>query len=179
MTGMDRSFQEVFPGLKGDREVQGLLPLMDVRSIRYSRDKKSLLIFTRVKRLVPRTLLARIETLLDEQFLSDYQGSLRAKICAEYLLPDTESPDQSLLDLARKSIERALELKIPIAGESERATTCGAAGTVAMKNALLFMALKKDLELDLSPAKVGAARNTNAIGDIVYDALSEQQRRKG
>ena len=89
MTGMDRSFQEVFPGLKGDREVQGLLPLMDVRSIRYSRDKKSLLIFTRVKRLVPRTLLARIETLLDEQFLSDYQGSLRAKICEEYLLPDT------------------------------------------------------------------------------------------
>ena len=86
---MDRSFQEVFPGLKGDREVQGLLPLMDVRSIRYSRDKKSLLIFTRVKRLVPRTLLARIEPLLDEQFLSDYQGSLRAKICEEYLLPDT------------------------------------------------------------------------------------------
>ena len=100
-------------------------------------------------------------------------------VCSKYLLPDSESRDQSLLDLAQKSIERALELKIPIAGESERATTCGAAGTVAMKNALLFMALKKDLELDLSPAKLGAARNTNAIGDIVYDALSEHQRRKG
>ena len=100
-------------------------------------------------------------------------------VCSKYLLPDSESRDQSLLDLAQKSIERALELKIPIAGESERATTCGAAGTVAMKNALLFMALKKDLELDLSPAKLGAARNTNAIGDIVYDALSEQRRRKG
>jgi hypothetical protein len=100
-------------------------------------------------------------------------------VCSKYLLPDSEARDQSLLELAQKSIERALELKIPIAGESERATTCGAAGTVAMKNALLFMALKKDLELDLSPAKLGAARNTNAIGDIVYDALSEQQRRKG
>ena len=100
-------------------------------------------------------------------------------VCSKYLLPDSEARDQSLLELAQKSIERALELKIPIAGESERATTCGAAGTVAMKNALLFMALKKDLELDLSPAKLGAARNTNAIGDIVYDALSEQQRREG
>ena len=100
-------------------------------------------------------------------------------VCSKYLLPDSEARDQSLLELAQKSIERALELKIPIAGESERATTCGAAGTVAMKNALLFMALKKDLELDLSPAKLGAARNTNAIGDIVYDALSEQRRRKG
>ena len=100
-------------------------------------------------------------------------------VCSKYLLPDTESPDQSLLDLAQKSIERALELKIPISKESERAVTCGAAGTVAMKNALLFMALKKDLQMDLSPAKLGAARNTNAIGDIVYDALQEQLRRKG
>lgn len=100
-------------------------------------------------------------------------------VCSKYLLPDTESPDQSLLELAQKSIERALELKIPIAKESERATTCGAAGTAAMKNALLFMALKKDLQMELSPAKLGAARNTNAIGGIVYDALQEQQRRKG
>ncbi len=86
---MDRSFQEVFPGLHGDREVQGLLPLMDVSSIRYSRDKKSLLIFTRVKRLVGRELLDRVEKLLDKQVLQDYGNELHSRICEEYILPDS------------------------------------------------------------------------------------------
>ena len=92
---MDRNFQEVFPGLRGDREVQGLLPLMDVSSIRYSRDKKSLLIFTRVKRLVPREILSKIEKLLDEQVLKDYNGMLKARICEEYRLSESyRLPDQ-------------------------------------------------------------------------------------
>ena len=73
--------------------------------------------------------------------------------------------------MANKSIERAVELKIPIAKEGEKATTCGAAGSSAMKAALLLNAIKKDFQVEIEPHRLGFARDTKEIGSLVCQAI--------
>jgi hypothetical protein len=95
-------------------------------------------------------------------------------VCCKFLLDPKECINLSITKMADKSIERALELKIPIAKEGEVATTCGAAGSSAMKVALLLNAIKKDFQVEIEPHRLGLARNTGEIGTLVYRAMVQQ-----
>ena len=41
-----------------------------------------------------------------------------------------------------------------------------------MKLTLLFMAIRKDLGVDLPPVKLGSARTSRDVGRVVYEALA-------
>jgi len=101
---------------------------------------------------------------------SEMQEYVHRYVCLKYMLDPEESRGLSMTALADKSIERALELKIPIAKEGETATTCGAAGSSAMKTALLLNALKKDFQVEIEPHKLGFAKDTMEVGTLVYQA---------
>lgn len=92
-------------------------------------------------------------------------------VCYKYLLDPEESRGLSMTAMADKSIEKALKLHIPIAKEGEVATTCGAAGSSAMKVALLLHAMKKDFQVEIEPHKLGFARDTVEVGKLVYQAF--------
>ncbi len=94
-------------------------------------------------------------------------------ICYKFFLDPDEMKGISLNQMAILSLEKALQMKIPIAGPSERATTCGSAGSAAMKIALLLNALKKDFQADIPPAKLGFAKDTVEAGQLVYQYLQE------
>ena len=101
----------------------------------------------------------------------EIQEHVHRYVCYKFLLDPEESRGLSITAMANKSIERAVELKIPIAKEGEKATTCGAAGSSAMKVALLLNAIKKDFQVEIEPHRLGFARNTNEIGSLVYQAI--------
>ncbi|MBR3244903.1 MAG: hypothetical protein IKF90_19810 [Parasporobacterium sp.] len=101
----------------------------------------------------------------------DVQEHVHRYVCYKFLLDPEESRGLSITAMANKSIERAVELKIPIAKEGEKATTCGAAGSSAMKVALLLNAIKKDFQVEIEPHRLGFARDTNEIGSLVYQAI--------
>ena len=101
----------------------------------------------------------------------DIQEHLHRYVCYKFLLDPEESRGLSINAMSNKSIERAVELKIPIAKEGEKATTCGAAGSSAMKVALLLNAIKKDFQVEIEPHRLGFARNTNEVGSLVYQAI--------
>ena len=101
----------------------------------------------------------------------DVQEHVHRYVCYKFLLDPEESRGLSITAMANKSIERAVELKIPIAKEGEKATTCGAAGSSAMKVALLLNAIKKDFQVEIEPHRLGFARNTNEVGTLVYQAI--------
>ena len=101
----------------------------------------------------------------------DIQEHVHRYVCYKFLLDPEESRGLSITAMANKSIERAVELKIPIAKEGEKATTCGAAGSSAMKVALLLNAIKKDFQVEIEPHRLGFARDTNEIGSLVYQAI--------
>ena len=101
----------------------------------------------------------------------DVQEHVHRYVCYKFLLDPEESRGLSINAMANKSIERAVELKIPIAKEGEKATTCGAAGSSAMKVALLLNAIKKDFQVEIEPHRLGFARNTNEVGSLVYQAI--------
>lgn len=52
-------------------------------------------------------------------------------ICYKFYLDPENCFGQSMTQMADKSIERMIELKMPIAKDSEKATTCGMAGSAA------------------------------------------------
>lgn len=101
----------------------------------------------------------------------DLQECVHKYVCYKFLLDPEESRSLSMTAMANKSIERAVELKIPIAKEGEKATTCGAAGSSAMKVALLLTAIKKDFQVEIEPHRLGFAKDTFEIGSLVYQAL--------
>lgn len=96
-------------------------------------------------------------------------------VCYKFLLEPEECRGLTMSELADKSIEKALDMKLPLAKESEVATTCGAAGSAAMKIALLLTALKKDFQVVINPRRLGFVRDTAELGDLVYRAMQGEE----
>lgn len=92
-------------------------------------------------------------------------------VCCKFLLDPEECRGLTMSELADRSIEKALDMKLPLAKESEVATTCGAAGSAAMKIALLLTALKRDFQVAIDPRRLGFVRDTAELGDLVYRAM--------
>lgn len=94
-------------------------------------------------------------------------------VCYKFFLNPEDWKDELLYHLAEKSIEEAIHMKIPFAKESEMATTCGAAGSAAVKVGLLMVAIKKDFQVEIPSHKMAFAKNTEALGELVYAAMHE------
>lgn len=92
-------------------------------------------------------------------------------VCYKFFLEPEECLGLSMSELAEKSIEKALDMKLPLAKESETATTCGAAGSAAMKIALLLTALKRDFNVNITPRRLGFVKDTKELGELVYRAM--------
>lgn len=95
-------------------------------------------------------------------------------VCYKFLLEPEEGAGVTMSELADMSLERALDMKLPLAKESEIATTCGAAGSAAMKIALLLVAVKKDFQVEIDPRRLGFVKDTAELGELVYRAMQGQ-----
>lgn len=96
-------------------------------------------------------------------------------VCYKFLLEPEECRGLTMSELADRSIEKALDMKIPLAKESEVATTCGAAGSAAMKIALLLTAVKKDFDVTIDPRRLGFVKDTAELGELVYRAMQGEE----
>ena len=106
------------------------------------------------------------KTASEEQILD----AVHRYICSKLLLEETESKDESLKQLSKKSLERALQMNIALTKDWEKGASCGSAGTIEMKMTLLFMALKRDLDMDIDPVKLGRCRTSREVGRVVFEA---------
>ncbi|MCC8120406.1 MAG: hypothetical protein LIO42_00070 [Oscillospiraceae bacterium] len=103
------------------------------------------------------------------------QACVHNYVCRKFLLDPEEGKGLTMSELANLSIERALDLKLPLAKESERATTCGAAGSAAMKRALCLVAVKRAFQVDIKPRRLGYVKDTAELGELVYQAMEEEK----
>ncbi len=108
---MDKTFSEVFPNIKGKREVEGLLPLIDVCRLKYSEGKEFLLVYLRIRRLVDKNTVFELERLIDEEYLAELPT--RARIIETYELP-TAYRLPELIDFYRESMITELTDGMPI-----------------------------------------------------------------
>lgn len=92
-------------------------------------------------------------------------------VCSKFFLDMSESKEKLLYQMAEQSIEKALQMKIPIAKDSEIATTCGMAGTAAMKVALLMVAVRKDFQVEIPPQQMAFIKNTGELGELIYKVM--------
>lgn len=100
-------------------------------------------------------------------------------ICFKLYLEPEECWGMMLFQMAVKSIEQSIAMKLPLVREGETAVTCGAASSEAMKIALLLTALQKDFRVKLDSKKLGFARDTEAVGCMVWDARKKGRRADG
>lgn len=128
-------------------------------------------ILARGNRALEQARLARTTPDASREFITD---CVHRYVCCKFLLEPEECRGLTMSALAEKSIERALDLKIPLAKESEVTTTCGAAGSAAMKIALLLTAVKRDFEVEIDPRRLGFVKDTAELGDLVYRAMRRE-----
>lgn len=125
-------------------------------------------ILARRDRALEQARLARETPDPSRQFIT---ACVHSYVCFKFLLDPEEGRGLTMSELAEKSIEKSLDMKIPLAKESEVATTCGAAGSAAMKIALLLTAVKKDFDVTIDPRRLGFVKDTEELGDLVYRAM--------
>lgn len=129
-------------------------------------------ILARGNRALEQARLARTTPDASQELITD---CVHRYVCCKFLLEPEECRGLTMSALAEKSIERALDLKIPLAKESEVTTTCGAAGSAAMKIALLLTAVKRDFDVEIDPRRLGFVKDTAELGDLVYRAMRGEQ----
>lgn len=83
----------------------------------------------------------------------------------------SDSKEKLLYQMAEQSIEKALQMKIPIAKDSEMVPTCGMAGSAAMKVALLMVAVRKDFQVEIPPQQMAFIKNTGELGELIYKVM--------
>lgn len=125
-------------------------------------------ILARGERAAEQARLARTTPDASREFIG---ACVHNYVCYKFLLEPEEGRGLTMSGLADLSIGKALDLKIPLAKESETATTCGTAGSAAMKIALLLTAVKKDFQVEIDPRRLGFVRDTAELGDLVYRAM--------
>ena len=125
-------------------------------------------ILARRDRALEQARLARTAPEPSREFIA---ACVHSYVCFKFLLDPEEGRGLTMSELAEKSIEKSLDMKIPLAKESEVATTCGAAGSAAMKIALLLTAVKKDFDVTIDPRRLGFVKDTEELGDLVYRAM--------
>ncbi len=116
-------------------------------------------------------LIKTTEGLSEEQVIS----AVHSYVCLKFFLDPSEGRDMTLYELAELSLDRSLEMDLPKVKESERATTCGMAGSAPMKIALLLNALKKALDLKVEPRRLGNISNTKELGILVYEEICRRR----
>lgn len=116
--------------------------------------------------------LARTTPDASKEFI---EACVHRYVCYKFLLEPEECRGLTMSELADRSIEKALDMKIPLAKESEVATTCGAAGGAAMKIALLLTAVKKDFDVTIDPRRLGFVKDTAELGELVYRAMQGEE----
>lgn len=116
--------------------------------------------------------LARTTPDASKEFI---EACVHRYVCYKFLLEPEECRGLTMSELADRSIEKALDMKIPLAKESEVATTCGAAGSAAMKIALLLTAVKKDFDVTIDPRRLGFVKDTAELGELVYRAMQGEE----
>lgn len=96
-------------------------------------------------------------------------------VCYKFFLEPEDNLGLTMSELAERSVEKALDMKLPLAKESEITTTCGAAGSTAMKIALLLTAVKKDFQVEIDPRRLGFVRDTDELGGLVWQAIKGER----
>ena len=100
---MNKPFTEVFPGLRPPQELKGLTNHISVDQLKYSKDRQFLLIYVTVSRLVNKREIDMLESLINDQVLSD--ASLTAQIIEHFSLPER----YTLQDVLREYMESLLQ----------------------------------------------------------------------
>ena len=83
---MEKSFSDVFPGIRPPSGLSGLLSHVSVEQLKYSKDRKNLLVYLNVRRLIGKQEINDIESLINDQVLCD--ADLSAVVIERFSLPE-------------------------------------------------------------------------------------------
>ncbi len=97
---MEQLFSDTFPNLEAKSDLKGLFPLMTVKRLLYSKDKKSLFLHLTIHRICGKKTVLAVEKLINEQVMPE---GTACSIVENYELP-TEYTLKDLMDAYWESL---------------------------------------------------------------------------
>lgn len=94
-------------------------------------------------------------------------------VLAKFGLAADEAPSRNLEALAEASLAKALAANRTHVAEEGRSPTCDGVRSVNMKQALLIMALQRELGVALDGMRAGLAETTDELADLVFATLGD------
>lgn len=98
--------------------------------------------------------------------------ALFSYVLAKYLLRQEETTSRSILDLAQRSLAKAIKIDRKLVAETDQSATCDGASSVDMKQALLIMAIQREFTVKLDGIKAAYAETTDDLADLIHLQLA-------
>ena len=95
-----------------------------------------------------------------------------AYILAKFHLSREEIRSTDLNDLAEQSLAKTMKIDIALVEGADKSPSCDGASSVEMKQALLIMALQKDLHVKLDGIKAAFADTAEELSALIWEQFS-------
>jgi hypothetical protein len=92
-------------------------------------------------------------------------------VLAKFLLDEDEVTSREIASLAEQSLAKIMRIDRGLIGNADKPATCDGASSVDMKQALLLVAIQKELDIKLNGIKAAFADTTDDLADLVWEQL--------
>lgn len=101
-----------------------------------------------------------------------WREHLRAYVLERFLL-EADEPEDDLLRLAQKSVERLTGIPREALAAADRPSGCAAATAAVDKKVLLLLSLRKGLGVSLPPEQAPGIKGIRQLADALYERVNE------
>lgn len=98
-----------------------------------------------------------------------FSGLFRAYLCAKFMLDPDEIQTDDFYAICQLSAEKAARFPKGALDAAELASKCGGATTAMNKKVLFLMALKRELDIDISPEEGAVVDRLSQLVALVYE----------
>ncbi|MBR3244151.1 MAG: hypothetical protein IKG70_05150 [Lachnospiraceae bacterium] len=101
-------------------------------------------------------------------------------VLIKYLLSDEDRPDNdSFSDLAELSLSKSMKVSPALVEEFDAAASCDGATSVMAKKVLLFMAIQRELNIELPAAESARIKTMHDLSRMVWNTLKTSPENAG
>lgn len=100
---------------------------------------------------------------------AQFSALFRAYLCAKFMLEPDEIQTDDFYAICQLSAEKAARFPKGALDAAELASKCGGATTAMNKKVLFLMALKRELNIDISPEEGAAVDRLSQLVALVYE----------
>ena len=102
-----------------------------------------------------------------------FRRKLRDFVLHKYLLKEEELPSEDFSDITELSLSKSMKISPELVKEFDLANSCDGVSSAMAKKVLLFMAIQRELGIELQPLETARLKTLDELADLAWTALTE------